>query len=232
MKILLVEDEAKLGRAIKRGLEQDGFAVDLTVNYDDGLAYATTEDYDIIILDRMLPGGKEGIDICREIRKQAITTPVILLTALGETEDIVFGLDSGADDYLAKPFQFDELLARIRAVQRRPKPVINTIIQVLDMEIHTNTKQVVKRNQKLNQAKTIKLSKKEFAVLEYLATHIDQISSKQQILSHVWDFESDVLPNTVEVFIKSIRKKIDDPGSQSIIETIRGFGYRMRSSRV
>lgn len=232
MKILLVEDEQKLGKALKRGLVQDGYAVDLTMTYDDGLAYATTEDYDVIILDRMLPGGKEGIGICREIRKQHITTPVILLTALGETEDIVLGLDSGADDYLVKPFQFSELLARLRAVKRRPSPVNDTVIQIKDLEIHTNSKRVLKQARKSGERQQIKLSKKEFAVLEYLAVHKDQISSKEQILSHVWDFESDVLPNTVEVFIRSIRKKIDDPGFPSLIETIRGFGYRLRSDSV
>lgn len=229
MKILLVEDEIKLARAVKSGLEQDGYAVDLTTDYDDGLAYATTEDYDIMILDRMLPGGKEGIDICRAIRKMGISTPVILLTALGETEDVIHGLDSGADDYLTKPFKFDELLARIRAVKRRPVKVNDAVIKVQDLEIHTNTKQVIRGGK---HPKTINLSKKEFAVLEYLAVHSDQISSKEQILSHVWDFESDVLPNTVEVFIKSIRKKIDDPSSTSFIETIRGFGYRLRTNNV
>lgn len=229
MKILIVEDEVKLARAIKTGLEQDGHAVDLTTDYDSGLAYATTEMYDAIILDRMLPGGQDGLDICRQIRSQGLNTPVIMLTALGQSEDIIGGLDTGADDYLTKPFQFEELLARLRAVKRRPEKMLQPVIKAAGIEIDTNTKSVKKQSP---QPATVKLSKKEFAVLEYLALHSDRISSKEQILSHVWDFESDVLPNTVEVFIKSIRKKIDDPAHPSVIETIRGFGYRLRTNSV
>lgn len=229
MKILLVEDETKLAKAIKAGLQQDGYAVDLTLNYEDGLAYATTEEYDVIILDRMLDGGQDGLDICRQLRSQGVGTPVILLTALGQTDDIVDGLNSGADDYLTKPFQFEELLARLRALKRRPAEVKASVIRIADIEIDTNSKLIKKGS---GESKPIKLSRKEFAVLEYLAVHSDRISSKQQILSHVWDFESDVLPNTVEVFIKSIRKKIDEPEHPSIIETIRGFGYRLRTDSV
>ncbi|MCA9344578.1 response regulator transcription factor [Candidatus Saccharibacteria bacterium] len=230
MKVLLVEDEVKLAKAIKTGLEQDGYAVDLNTNYDDGLAYATTEDYDFIILDRMLPGGKDGSDICSLIRRKGITTPVIMLTAMGETEDIIQGLDEGADDYLTKPFKFDELLARLRALKRRPKNVVEKVIKFGNLQINTTNKEVSRfSSNKLTTKQTpIKLSKKEFAVLEYLAVNKGTIASKEQILSHVWDFDSDVLPNTVEVFIKSIRKKIDEPGSDSLIETVRGFGYRMR----
>ncbi len=224
MKILLVEDEQKLGRAMKTGLEQDGYAVDLLHAYEEGLAYAETENYDVIILDRMLPGDKDGLDICREIRKSSNKTPVLMLTARGELEDKVVGLDSGADDYLVKPFDFEELLARTRALVRRPAQAVDLTIKVDKLQIDTAAKQV------FIDGKEIKLSKKEYALLEYLAHHPGQVWSKDQLIEHVWNFESDILPNTVEVFIRGIRKKLDNPNDESIIETVRGFGYRLRTS--
>lgn len=222
MKILLVDDEQKLGRAIKRGLEQDGYAVDLLHNYDDGLAYAETENYDVIVLDRMLPGGKDGLNICKTLHKAGNTTPTLLLTARGELEDRVEGLDGGADDYLVKPFEFDELLARIRALKRRPAIAVPLKIKAGPIEIDTAIKRVTVSSHE------VKLSKKEYSLLEYLAHHTDQISSKDTIIEHIWNFDADILPNTVEVFIRSLRKKIDVPGDESLIETIRGFGYRLR----
>ena len=221
MKLLVVEDEVKLGRAIKAGLEQDGYAVDLQHTADDGLAYAETESYDVIILDRMLPGGRDGLEICRQLRTAGNSTPVLMLTAKGELADKVHGLDQGADDYLVKPFEFDELLARIRALVRRPQQAVGVHIHVGDLAIDTAAKQVQV------QGHPVKLSKKEYALLEYLAHHAGQVVSKDQLIEHVWDFESDILPNTVEVFIRSLRKKIDH--GPSYIETVRGFGYRLRS---
>lgn len=226
MKILLVEDEQKLGRAIKAGLEQDGYAVDHLLTADEGLAYAETEEYDVIVLDRMLPGGQDGLDICRQLRQQGNTTPTLMLTARGETIDKVDGLNAGADDYLVKPFEFSELLARLRALQRRPKQAVGPLITHGDLVIDTVLKEVVVAGN------AVKLSKKEYALLEYLAHHTDQIASKDQILDHVWDFDSDVLPNTVEVFIRSLRKKIDEGLAESRIETVRGFGYRLRGTSV
>lgn len=222
MKILLVEDEAKLGRAIKRGLEQDGYAVDLLANAEDGLVYAETEQYDVIILDRMLPGGADGLDICKALRKKGNTTPTLMLTARGEIEDRVTGLDSGADDYLVKPFDFEELLARVRALSRRPVEAVSLEVVAGPIRIDTALKRVSVRG------KEVRLSKKEYALLEYLAHHPKQISSKDHLIEHVWNFEADVLPNTVEVFIRGIRTKIDDPKKDSLIETVRGFGYRLR----
>lgn len=224
MKLLVVEDEAKLGRAIKSGLEQDGYAVDLLTTAEEGLAYAETENYDVIILDRMLPGGNDGLDICRNIRKSGNTTPVLMLTARGELRDRVEGLDDGADDYLVKPFAFDELIARIRALQRRPVSTVKLVIDVGSIQIDTSIKQVTVRGE------PVKLSKKEYTLLEYLAHHLDQISSKEQIIEHVWNFESDILPNTVEVFIRGLRLKLDKPGEESVIETVRGFGYRLKDT--
>lgn len=222
MKILVVEDEIKLGKAVKTGLEQDGYAVDLLHTADEGRAYAETENYDVILLDRMLPGGQDGLDICRTIRSNGNTTPVLMLTAKGELEDRVTGLDEGADDYLVKPFEFEELLARVRALVRRPKQAIGLSITLGELTIDTATKQVTIAGQ------SIRLSKKEYALLEYLAHHPDKVTSKDQLIEHVWDFDADILPNTVEVFIRSLRKKIDQPGLPSFIDTIRGFGYRLR----
>ena len=222
MKLLVVEDEPKLGRAIKRGLEQDGYAVDLLANAEDGLVYAETEQYDVIILDRMLPGGADGLDICKALRKNGNTTPTLMLTARGEVEDRVTGLDSGADDYLVKPFDFEELLARVRALSRRPIEAVSLEVVAGPIRIDTALKRVSVRG------KEVRLSKKEYALLEYLAHHPKQISSKDHLIEHVWNFEADVLPNTVEVFIRGIRTKIDDPKKDSLIETVRGFGYRLR----
>lgn len=223
MKLLVVEDEVKLGKAVKAGLEQDGYAVDLLHTADDGLAYAETENYDVILLDRMLPGGQDGLDICRTIRRAGNTTPVLMLTAKGELEDRVTGLDDGADDYLVKPFEFDELLARVRALVRRPKQAVGLSITLGELSIDTATKQVIIAGQ------PVRLSKKEYALLEYLAHHPDQVTSKDQLIEHVWDFDADILPNTVEVFIRSLRKKIDQPDKPSFIDTVRGFGYRLRT---
>lgn len=223
MKLLVVEDEVKLGRAVKTGLEQDGYAVDLLHTADDGLAYAQTENYDVIVLDRMLPGGQDGLDICRTIRKSGNNTPVLMLTAKGELDDKVTGLDSGADDYLVKPFEFDELLARVRALVRRPQQAVGLTITNGPLVIDTASKRVTV------DGRSVKLSKKEYSLLEYLAHHPDQVTSKDQLIEHVWDFDSDVLPNTVEVFIRSLRKKIDRADRASLIDTVRGFGYRLRS---
>jgi DNA-binding response OmpR family regulator len=219
--MLVVEDEVKLGAAIKRGLEQEGYAVDLVHDADDGLAYAETEEYDLIVLDRMLPDGKDGLDICRKLRHEGNTTPTLVLTARDAISERVQGLNDGADDYLIKPFSFDELIARLRALQRRPKEVIDTNLQFGNVPIHTTTKTVTK------DGKAIKLSRKEYALLEYLAHHQGQTLSKDQIIRHVWDFNADILPNTVEVFIRSLRKKL----GPDVIETARGFGYQLRSRK-
>ena len=219
MRVLLVEDEVKLGRAIKRGLAQEGYAVDLVHDAQDGLAYADSEEYDVLILDRMLPDGHDGLDICRNLRHQGNKTPIIMLTARDAVPDRVQGLDDGADDYLIKPFAFTELIARIHALARRPKEVIDTKSQFGNMNINTTRKVV------LVDSKAVQLSKKEFALLEYFAHHPGQILSKQQLIQHVWDFDADILPNTVEAFVRSLRQKL----GPSVIETVRGFGYRLRS---
>ena len=224
MKILLVEDETKLGAAIKRGLEQEGYAVDWQQTAEDALSYGETENYDVMVFDRMLPGRKDGLDICRALRAQGIMTPVLFLTALSEVSDRVAGLDGGGDDYLAKPFAFDELLARLRALIRRPVAGADPQLKVGDLIIDAATKGVTVRGTEVH------LSRKEFSLLEYLAHHADQVLTKDQIIEHVWDFDADVLPNTVEVFVRSLRKKLDDTTGPSCIETVRGFGYRLRGT--
>lgn len=221
MKLLLVEDEAKLGAAIKRGLEQEGYAVDWQQTADDAIAYAETENYDLMVFDRMLPGRRDGLDVCRLLRKGGNTTPVLFLTAMGELSDRVQGLDGGGDDYLVKPFAFDELLARLRALTRRPTKVLNPQLEVGNLVIDTTNKSVT------NRGKKVRLSRKEFSLIEYLAHRAGQVLTKDQIIEHVWDFDSDILPNTVEVFVRSLRKKLDKPGKPSCIETVRGFGYKI-----
>jgi DNA-binding response OmpR family regulator len=220
MKVLVVEDEPKLGAAIKRGLELDGYSVELVDTAEDGLHFALNDDYDVIVLDRMLPGGKDGLDVCKQLRQEKWGGPILMLTAMSETQDKVDGLNNGADDYLAKPFSFDELTARIQALLRRPKVLVGPLIESGHITIDIGAKQVLKQGQE------IKLTKREYALLEYLAHNKNQVVSKDQILSHVWSFESDVLPNTVEVYIRSLRKKLDTD-TESCIETVRGFGYRM-----
>ena len=222
MKVLIVEDEHRIANSIKKGLEQEKYAVDLVYTGTDGYDLASTEDYDLIILDLMLPG-MDGLSICRQLRKNDIHTPIIILTAKGQTRDKVEGLDSGADDYLTKPFSFEELLARIRALGRRPKNSLNTILTVDGLELDTRNFEVKRNGIK------IQVTSKEFSLLEYLLRHARQTLSKDQIISHVWDYEADILPNTVEVYIGNLRRKIDFPftNSKPLIHTIRGFGYKI-----
>ncbi|OGG27248.1 DNA-binding response regulator [Candidatus Gottesmanbacteria bacterium RIFCSPLOWO2_01_FULL_39_12b] len=222
MRILVVEDEHRIASSIKKGLEQERYAIDVAYNGTDGFDLASTEEYDLLILDLMLPG-MDGITICQELRKKQIHTPILILTAKGQIQDRVEGLDSGADDYLTKPFSFEELLARIRALLRRPKNSINTILTVADLKL--DPKQYVVERGNL----PIKLSNKEFSLTEYLMRNANKILTKEQIISHVWDYEANVLPNTVEVNIRNLRRKIDHPFKEfkSLIHTVRGFGYKI-----
>ncbi len=220
MKILLVEDEAKLGSAIKRGLEQDGYSVEHVATAEEGLSYAQNDDYDLIILDRMLPGGRDGLEICKELRAENWSGAILMLTAMGEVDDKVRGLKDGADDYLTKPFAFEELLARMQALLRRPSQLLGPTLSFANVQIDMSEKQVTVKG------KDVRLTKREYALLEYLAHNKNRIVSKDQIVQHVWSFESDILPNTVEVFVRSLRKKLHDEKGK-IIETVRGFGYRL-----
>ena len=222
MLILLVEDEQKIAAALKRGLEQEHYAVDVAYDGKEGLSLALSHGYDLIVLDRMLPGGLDGADICREIRAKGLRTPVLLLTARDQVRDRVAGLDSGADDYLVKPFAFEELLARLRALLRRPETVRSNVLSVEDLTLDTAAYEVRRAGKKVS------VSSKEYSLLEYLMRHPGRIVSKDSIIAHVWDYDSDILPNTVEVYIGYLRSKIDKPFDlPPLLQTVRGFGYKL-----
>lgn len=222
MRILVIEDEHKIANSIKRGLEQENFAVDVVYDGTDGFDMAASEEYDVIILDLMLPG-IDGITLCKKLRGEKNHTPILMLTAKGSIADKVEGLDAGADDYLVKPFAFEELLARVRALTRRPIKGGEIILKVEDLELDSNSF-IVKRS-----GKNIILSRKEFALLEFMMRNFGKILTKDKIISHVWDYDSDILPNTIEVYIGYLRKKIDVafPKNKPLIHTVRGFGYRI-----
>lgn len=222
MRVLVVEDEHKIANAIKKGLEQESYAVDVAFDGEYGYDLASTEDYDLIILDLMLPK-LDGLEICRRLRKENIHTPILILTAKGQLGEKVEGLNSGADDYLTKPFAFAELLARIKALTRRPKNALSTVLTAKDLQLDTLSFQV-KRGKK-----EIDLSKTEFALLEYFLRNKGKVLTKDQIINHVWDYDADILPNTVEVYIGYLRNKIDRPfkNKPPLIRTVRGFGYKI-----
>ncbi len=224
MRILVIEDDHKIANAIKRGLEQESFAVDVAYEGSDGLGSALTINYDLVILDRMLPGA-DGMDICQTLRAEKSQVPILMLTAKDKIRDRVEGLNAGADDYLTKPFAFEELLARVRALLRRPSQTTQNTLAVRDITLNTLTFEVER------QQKQIKLSGKEYALLEYMMRNPNRILTKDDIITHVWDYDADVLPNTVEVYIGYLRNKIDKPFSRSqpLIETVRGFGYKLAS---
>jgi len=223
MRILVIEDEPKIAHAVKKGLELKGFAVDAVYDADSGLSYALADDYDAIVLDRMLPGSMDGVALCQKLRAEQINTPIIMLTARGTIGDRVTGLNSGADDYLVKPFSFDELTARVRALLRRPPKHVGTELKVGNLTLDSNS-YVVKRGSTI-----ISLSHKEFTLLEYFMHHPGQVITKDMITTHVWDEDSDILPNTIEVYIGYLRNKIDRPfpNSKALIKTKRGFGYEL-----
>lgn len=220
MRILVVEDEPKIARVIKKALQQDSYAVDLTADGDEALAMAESLSYDVLIVDRMLPG-MDGLDLVRSIRKANVHTPILVLTALGSIADKTAGLDSGADDYMVKPFAIEELLARIRALSRRPPVAKPTVLKIADLTLDTASREVRR------QGKLIELTSKESALLEYLMRNPSRPLSKQHLINHVWDFDANVLPNTVEVYIKYLREKIDKPFKQPLIQTVYGVGYTL-----
>ena len=220
MRILLVEDDTAIARSLKEGLEDESYAVDVANDGSEGYRTAAADDYDVIILDIMLPG-MNGYEVCRALRNDGNKTPILMLTARDAERDIVEGLDTGADDYLAKPFSFDVLLARIRALLRRPNEKLEEILQVGDLKLDPSLKKVTRASQEIN------LTAKEYGVLEYLMRNKGKVLSKEQIISHVWDFDADVLPNNVELFIMFLRRKIDKPFKSKLIHTVSGFGYKL-----
>jgi len=222
MKLLVVEDEHKIAQSIKKGFEQESMVVDVAYDGQDGYDMAIDGGYDVIILDMMLPT-LDGLSFCSQLRAEKIHTPILILTAKGQLQDKVVGLDAGADDYLTKPFAFEELLARVRALGRRPHQVETATLTYADVTMNTTTFEV------LRAGKQIKLSSREYSLFEYLLRHPDQIVTKDQIIDHVWNYDADVLPNTVEVYIGYLRNKIDKPFTSSgiLIHTVKGFGYKL-----
>ena len=223
MKILVVEDDHRIAQSIKKGLEQERMVVDLAFDGVEGYDLAVDNNYDLIILDLMLPG-LNGLDLCSRLRQNKNHTPILILTARDRLDNKVEGLNKGADDYLTKPFAFEELLARIRALTRRPHTISETLISLEDLSLNLQTFAVKRAGQE------IKLTSKEFSLLEMLLRHPNQILTKDQITNHVWDYEADVLPNTVEVYIKNLRRKIDVPFKFPLIHTVRFYGYKISKS--
>ena len=220
MRILLVEDDVAIAQSLKEGLEDEAYAVDVAHDGDEGYRMATADEYDVIILDVMLPE-MNGYEVCRALRKDGNQTPILMLTARDAERDIVEGLDMGADDYLAKPFSFEVLLARLRALLRRPNEKLEEVLRVGDLTLDPSLKKVTRA------AQEISLTAKEYAVLEYLMRNTGKVLSKEQIISHVWDFDADVLPNNVELFVMFLRRKIDKPFGSKLIHTVPGFGYKL-----
>jgi len=218
MRILVIEDFGPLRRSLAQGLREAGFAVDTTGDGHEGLWYATTNDYDVIILDLMLPG-IDGLKILKKIRSQGRKTHVLILTARDKIEDRVTGLDQGADDYLVKPFSFEELLARVRALVRRSYQQKNPVIRIKDLRIDLATQKVWRGKQQ------IMLTPREYALLEYLAMRAGQTVSRTDIWEHLYEFNSTASSNVVDVYIGYLRKKIEQPGKPPLIHTIRGRGY-------
>lgn len=227
MKLLLIEDDHRISMSIKRGLEQENFLVDVAFNGETGLDMALSDGYDVIILDLMLPL-LSGIEVCQKLRQEDNQTPVLMLTAKSEVSDKVLGLEIGADDYLGKPFAFEELLARIKALKRRARSVTENTLTVADLEINTDSYSVSR------EGKPIQLSKKEFVLLQYLIENKNNTVSKDTIINRVWEFDADVLPNTVEVYIGYLRNKLEKPFKKSpkLIFTIRGFGYKITDEHI
>ena len=223
MRILVVEDETTMAESLRTGLEGEGFAVDVATDGEEGLWYAAEVDYDAIVLDLMLPK-VNGFVVCRTIRERGDWTPILMLTAKDGHLDEAEGLDTGADDYLTKPFAFVVLLARLRAMLRRPGHERPTALAAGDLVLDPATHQV-KRSDTV-----VELTGREFAILEFMMSRTGQVVSKSDILDHVWDFAFDGGPNIVEVYVRSLRKKIDIPFDRQAIVTVRGAGYRLDES--
>lgn len=223
MRILVVEDEKKVASFIKKGLEEDYYSVDLALDGKEGSKLAASEEYDLIILDIMLPY-KDGLTILKEIRNEKIITPVLMLTAKDTVVDRVIGLDSGADDYLAKPFAFDELLARVRALLRRNSSEKDVVLKVLDLKLDTQSHKAYRND------KEILLTPKEYAILEYLMRNKNRVISRIKLSEHVYDYHFDSDTNVIDVYINKLRNKIDRGFDKQVLYTIRGVGYTVKDN--
>lgn len=220
MRILVIEDELKLSNNIKQGLIESGFAVDQAFDGEEGQYLAESEEYDAIVLDVMLPK-IDGVSLCKELRKKQIKTPILMLTAKARLDDKVEGLDAGADDYLTKPFEFAELKSRINALLRRSHNQAETVLTIGDLVIDPKSHTVERNN------KAIYLTAKEFAILEFLARHKDEVVTRTQILEHTWDYNFDSMSNIVDVFVATLRKKIDEGSKKKLLYTVRGVGFKL-----
>lgn len=218
MRILVVEDETHAARLLSKGLKEQSHAVDLASNGDEALELAGANDYDLILLDVMLPG-KDGFAVCRELRGAGATTPILMLTARDSVDNRVAGLDCGADDYLSKPYDFRELLARIRALVRRGPALQPQMIHIADLSVDTRARQVTRG------ARPIDLTAKEYALIEYLARRTGQIVGRDEIAEHVWDQNFDPFSNLIEVYVRRLRLKIDEGYPLKLLQTRRGLGY-------
>lgn len=220
MRILVVEDETRLADLIKRGLTHEGHAVDVAETGEEALDWTAAANHDAIVLDVMLPG-ISGLDVCRTLRKRQVQTPILLLTARDAVPDRVAGLDAGADDYLIKPFAFPELLARLRALARRPAETHPTRLVAGDLELDPASRQVWRGSREIH------LQNKEFRILEHLMRNPNRVLSRDQIAEYAWDYDFPAVTNVIDVHIKSLRRKLDDPYPGQLIQTVRGAGYRL-----
>ena len=221
MRILVAEDDRQMAGVLRRGLQEQGYAVDVASDGDDGLTLATSEPYDLVILDVMLPE-LDGLSLCRSLRTQHRSMPVLMLTARDTVDDRVAGLDSGADDYLVKPFAFRELLARVRALLRRDDLSKDPVLRAADLEVNTLTREVHRGG------RSVELTSKEYAVLEYFLRHPNQVLSRTQIAEHVWDYDFVAMSNVVDVYIRYLRRKLSDESEPRLLHTIRGTGYQLK----
>ncbi len=222
MRILIVEDQEKLAKSLKKGLEQEGYAADYVLDGEAGerRIVSKKDDYDAVILDLMLPK-KDGIEVCKSWRSQSITIPVLMLTAKDAMTDKVVGLDGGADDYMIKPFGHQELLARLRALLRRPKQTLPVKLTIGDLLVDTSNKEAICKNTKLT------LTVKEFSLLEYFMRNPNQVLSREQILEHIWNYDFNSFANVVDVHVKNLRKKLSKMHYEHVLQTVRGMGYRL-----
>jgi len=225
VKVLLAEDEPRVARVIAKGLRENAYAVDIARDGEQAVYYAGVNEYDLVILDVMLPA-KDGYTVCRELRAGGLRTPILMLTARAGVEDKVAGLDSGADDYVIKPFDFQELLARLRALLRRAAQFRPAIIRVADLELNTGTHGVTRAG------KAIPLTAKEYALIEFLMLNENRVVNREQISQHVWDESFDPLSNIIDVYVKRLRAKIDAGFGQPLIRTRRGEGYVLSAQSV
>jgi DNA-binding response OmpR family regulator len=221
MRVLVLEDEHKLAGVLKRGLQEHGYAVDVAYDGEEGLALAELEPYDLIVLDVMLPK-LDGLTVCRRLRAEQRNMPVLMLTARDTVNDRVAGLDSGADDYLVKPFAFRELLARARALLRRDGRSRDPVLRAADLEVNTVTREVRRAG------RPVELTSKEYALLEYFIRHPNQVLTRTQIAEHVWDYDFVAMSNVVDVYVRYLRRKLGDDGEPRLLRTIRGAGYQLK----